>query len=145
MTDDTSKQMSAAEREARANIPASALRDMTAIDYNPMADRAAFNIATSGPTSAIPKDYGQPAPVAPVNTSGNVRPLGPMPGIDLVDRICIAADQRERAQAAQATDFTQMMAVMTKQMEMHSQMLTALVALVARMDDKAKPKPEGKK
>jgi hypothetical protein len=131
------KEMSAAERGARANIPASALRDMTAIKYgDPMQDRAAFNIATSGPTSAIPKDHRQSSPAAPVSTSGNIRPLGPPPGSELIDKICIAADQRERQQAAQPDMMAQMMAVMLKQSEMQSQMLAALVALLARMEGK---------
>ena len=135
MTDAPKKEMSAAERGARANIPASALRDMTAINYNPMADREAYNIAASGPTSAIPKDHRQSAPAAPVSTSGNVRPLSPPPGIALIDRLVAQTEAQERAKAQQP-DFTQMMMVMTKQMEMQSQMLTALVALVARMEDK---------
>jgi hypothetical protein len=143
MPDAPKKEMSAAERGARANIPASALRDMTAINYDPMADRAAYNIATSGPTSAIPKDHRQSAPVAPVNTSGNVRPLGPQPGIDLIDRMCINADQRERAQGQQPN---LMQAVMTM-MQMQTQTLAALAALVSRMEDqkpKKAPAPEDK-
>jgi hypothetical protein len=134
MTDAPKKEMSAAERGARANIPASALRDMTAINYNPMADREAYNIAASGPTSAIPKDHRQSAPVAPVSTSGNVRPLGPMPGVDWVDKICIAADQRERAQAQQP-DFTAMLMTMQNTQNL---MMQALAALMLRMNDKKK-------
>jgi hypothetical protein len=66
------------------------------------------------------------------------RPLRPPPGIDLIDAICISADQRERQQAAAPERMEQMMAVMTKQMEMQSQILASLAAVVARMDDKKK-------
>ena len=125
------------------NPPPDWALDMAQLRYDPMEDRAAFNIATSGPTSAIPKDHRQSSPAAPVSTSGNIRPLGPPPGSELIDKICIAADQRERQQAAQPDMMAQMMAVMLKQSEMQSQMLTALVALVARMEDK--PKPEAPK
>jgi hypothetical protein len=61
-------------------------------------------------------------------------PLQPPPGIALVDAICISADQRERQQAQAPDMMQQMMAVMTKQMEMQSQILAALAAVVARMD-----------
>jgi hypothetical protein len=111
--------------------------DWGRVRFDPNEARAAF-AATSSPSSAIPKNHGQSAPAAPVNTSGNVTPLGPVPGINLVDQICLAADQRERQQAAQATDFTQMMAVMIKQMETQSQILAALAALV--LQPKRKPK-----
>jgi hypothetical protein len=117
------------------NPPPDWALDMAQLRYDPMEDRAAFNIATSGPTSAIPKDHRQSAPAAPVSTSGNVRPLSPPPGIALIDRLVAQTEAQERAKAQQP-DFTQMMMVMTKQMEMQSQMLTALVALVARMEDK---------
>jgi hypothetical protein len=68
-------------------------------------------------------------------------PIQPPPGIALIDKICIAADQRERQQAqqAQAPDMTQMMAVMMKMMEMQSLTLRALTALVMG-DDENKPK-----
>jgi hypothetical protein len=53
------------------------------------------------------------------------RPLQPPPGIDLVDRICIAADQRERAQAQQP-DLMQFMIKMTEQQ-------TKILALLAQI------------
>ena len=65
-------------------------------------------------------------------------PLRPPPGIDLIDAICISADLRERQQAQAPDMMQQMMAVMTKQMEMQSQILASLAAVVARMDDKKK-------
>jgi hypothetical protein len=66
------------------------------------------------------------------------RPLRPPDGIHLIDKICIAADQRERQQAAAPDMMQRMMAVMLKQSEMHSQMLAALAAVVARMEDQKK-------
>jgi hypothetical protein len=48
------KQMSAAEAMARRDIHGSTLNDMAKIEFDPMADRAAYNIAAGGPTSAIP-------------------------------------------------------------------------------------------
>ena len=63
-------------------------------------------------------------------------PLRPPPGIDLIDAICISADQRERAQA-QAPDTTQqMLRAMTMMMQMQAQMMQALTALVMRGDEK---------
>jgi hypothetical protein len=119
----------------KASPPPDWALEMAKLRYDPMQDRAAYNIATSGPTNAIPRD--------PAKTSASVRggqqaaiPIQPPPGVELIDKICIAADQRERAQAAQGTDFTQLMTVMTKQMEMQSQMLTALAAVVLRMEGK---------
>ena len=136
MTD--KKEMSAAEREARANIPASALRDMTAINYNAMDDLRAYSFATGGPCGAIPRNPAvETAAPPPQNTSGwqAERPLQPQPGIDLIDRMCINADQRERAQA-QRPDFMQAAMMM---MQMQTQTLAALAALVSRMEDQ-KPK-----
>jgi hypothetical protein len=66
----------------------------------------------------------------------NEHPLQPPPGIALVDAICISADQRERQQAAAPDMMAQMMAVVIKQVEMQAQILTALAALVARMESK---------
>ena len=140
MTD--KKEMSAAEREARANIPASALRDMTAINYNAMDDLRAYSFATGGPCGAIPRNPAvETAAPPPQNTSGwqAERPLQPQPGIDLIDRMCINADQRERQQAAAPDTMTQMMACCTTMMQMQTQTLAALAALVSRMEDQ-KPK-----
>jgi hypothetical protein len=71
------------------------------------------------------------------------RSLQPPPGIGLIDAMCIAADARERAQAQQPADLAQMMAVMTKMMEMQSQTLQAVAAAILR-EDKAKPKRRSK-
>jgi hypothetical protein len=86
----------------------------------------------------------------PVSTSGNTRPLQPPPGINLIDAICVAADQRERQQAAQPDMMAQMAQAMMTMQQMQTQMLQALTALVLRMEDKPKPKqaapkaPKGK-
>jgi hypothetical protein len=114
--------------------------DWGRIPYDPNTERAAFNLTSSGPSSAIPKDYSQPSP--PPRSSGAVgSPIAPPPGIDWVDKICIAADQREREQAA-APDA--MMAQMAQALAMmqttQTQMVTALAALVQRMEDKPKRK-----
>ena len=114
---------------------------MAQLNYNPMEDRAAFNIATSGPTSAIPKNYGQPASAAPVSTSGNIRPLQPPPGTDWVDKICIAADQRERAQAQQP-DAMQLM--LQSSMQMQQLMAKLIDVLVDRLNAAEAPEPKVK-
>jgi hypothetical protein len=140
MTD--KKEISAAEREARANIPASALRDMTAINYNPMADLKAYGFATGGPCGAIPRNPAvETAAPPPQNTNGwqAEHPLQPQPGIDLIDRMCINADQRERQQAAAPDTMMQMMTACATMMQMQTQTLAALAALVSRMEDQ-KPK-----
>jgi hypothetical protein len=71
-------------------------------------------------------------------------PLRPPPGIDLIDKICISADQRERRQAQAPDVMQQMMTVMTKQTQMQSQILQALVALVARMEGQKQPEAKKK-
>jgi hypothetical protein len=142
------KEMSAAEREARAHIPGSALADMIKVDYDPRADLKAYGFATGGPCGAIPRDPGvETAAPPPQNTSGwqAERPLQPQPGIDLIDRMCINADQRERQQAAAPDTMTQMMAACTTMMQMQSQTIQALTALVLGEDDKPKAKPKGAK
>jgi hypothetical protein len=98
--------------------------DWGRIPYDPNQDRAAFNMTTSGPSPMSPRSDWQAE-----------RGLGPQPGINLIDRMCINADQRERAQAQQP-DLTQ--AVLTM-MQMQSQTLAVLTALLSRMEDQ-KPK-----
>jgi len=68
------------------------------------------------------------------------RPLQPPPGVDWIDKICVAADRRERAQA-QRPDFMET-AMMVLQIQ--SQQIAALAALVLK-DDKAKPQPKQRK
>ena len=65
------------------------------------------------------------------------RELGPQPGINLIDRMCSNADQRERAQA-QAPDA---MAQMMLMMQMQSQQIDMLTKIVTKMLDAHK---EGK-
>ena len=57
--------------------------------------------------------------------------MNPPPGVDWVDKICLAADARERQQAQQPD----LMQAVTMMMQMQTQTLTALAALVLRMDD----------
>jgi hypothetical protein len=66
------------------------------------------------------------------------RPLQPPPGVDLIDRICLAADQRERRQAQAPDRMEQMMAALAQMMEMQTRTLQALATVVMR--GKAKPK-----
>jgi hypothetical protein len=68
------------------------------------------------------------------------RPLQPPPGVDWIDKICVAADQRERQQARRP-DF---METAMQMLIVQSQQIAALAALVMRKDKpkaKAKPKP----
>jgi hypothetical protein len=142
------KEMSAAEREARAHIPASALADMIKVDYDARADLKAYGFATGGPCSAIPRNPAvETAAPPPQNTSGwqAERPLQPQPGIDLIDRMVENATARERAQAQRPDMMTQMMAACTTMMQMQSQTIQALAALVLLEDDKPKAKPKGAK
>jgi hypothetical protein len=106
--------------------------DWGRIPYDPNAERAAFN-ATSRPRDMSPQDFSrQTSP--PANTSGwqSERGLGPQPGIDLIDRMCIAADQRERAQAQQP-DFAAMLMTMQQTQNL---MMQALAALMLRLEAK---------
>jgi hypothetical protein len=66
----------------------------------------------------------------------------PPPGVDLIDRMCIAADQRERQQAMRP-DSERMMEIMVRMMAMQSQTLQA-VAAATLCDDKGKPEPKPK-
>jgi hypothetical protein len=137
------KQMSAAERGARANIPASALRDMTAINYNAMADLKAYGFATGGPCGAIPRNPAvETAAPPPQTTSGwqAERPLQPQPGIDLIDRMVENATARERAQAQQP-DMWQVAAIMMQSMVQQNQIL---LQIVSKLQDQADEKAEAK-
>ena len=113
--------------------------DWGRVPYNPMQDRAAFVFSSGGPCSAIPRDPGKVTQAEPAtNSSGWQRPveLGPQPGIDLIDRMCINADQRERAQAMRP-DFMETAMMM---LQIQSQQIAALAALVLRLEDQEKPK-----
>jgi hypothetical protein len=67
------------------------------------------------------------------------RPLRPPAGIDLVDKIALAFDERERMQAAAPDVMRAMMQMLTTQ----SQQIAALAALVMR-EDKTKPRRKTK-
>ena len=117
--------------------------DMARIPFDPNAERAAANFSTGGPTGMIPRNPTvEPAPPPQASTSGwqNERPLGAQPGVDLIDRMCINADQRERQQAMRP-DFTEAAMMM---LQLQSQQIAALAALVMREGKpkaKAKPRP----
>ena len=68
------------------------------------------------------------------------RPLQPPPGVDLIDKIAVAFDQRERQQA-QRPDF---MEAAMQMLTMQSQQIAALAALVLRDEKGPKPKPKRK-
>ena len=112
--------------------------DMARVPFDPNAERAAANFSTGGPTGMIPRTTTAPASAPPANTSGwqNERPLGTQPGIDLIDRMCIAADRRERQQAMRP-DSDRMMETMMQMMQLQSQTLQAVAAAILRND---KPK-----
>jgi hypothetical protein len=141
MTD--KKQMSAAEAMARTDIPASALRAMEQIPYDARADLKAYGFASGGPTSAIPADHNSQAtpPNPPGSGTGwqSQRELGPQPGIDLIDRMCINADQRERAQAQQP-DYQRMIEAMMKTQTMILELLARFIVKDAQAKE-----PENKK
>jgi hypothetical protein len=63
--------------------------------------------------------------------------MKPPPGVDLVDKIAVAFDQRERRQA-QRPDFMESAMMM---LQIQSQQIAALAALVLK-DGKAKAKPK---
>jgi len=70
------------------------------------------------------------------------RPLGPPPGINLIDAICISADRRERAQAQAPDMMAQMAQAMAMMQTTQTQILQVLAALVSRMEDqKSKAEP----
>ena len=66
--------------------------------------------------------------------------MHPTPGIDLIDRMVTAADQRERQQAMQPDSMQTMMNMLT----MQSQQIAALAALILRSEDKPKRKRKSK-
>jgi hypothetical protein len=116
-------------------------QDMARIPCDPMQDRAAFNFSTGGPCSSLPRNPTVEASPPARETSGwqAERPLGPQPGIDLIGRMVANADQQERQQA-QRPDLMQAAMLM---MQLQSQQIAALAALVMRNDKpKRKSKPK---
>jgi hypothetical protein len=118
--------------------------DMAKVPFDPNAERAAANFSTGGPRGMIPRaTTATPSAPPQGNRSGwqAERPLQPQPGIDLIDRMVTAADQRERQQA-QRPDIMQAAMMM---LQIQSQQIAALAALVLKEDKakaKAKPKPK---
>jgi hypothetical protein len=105
--------------------------DWGRIPFNPNEERAAFN-ATSAPRSETPNhQVSPPNPPGSGNGWQAERGLGPQPGIDLIDRMCINADARERAQAQQP-DFTAMLMTMQQTQNL---MMQALAALMLRLEE----------
>jgi hypothetical protein len=96
-----------------------------------------------GALADVSLDTTAPAPAPPSSGWQNERPLGTQPGIDLIDRMCINADRRERQQTQQPADSERMMEIMVTMMQMQSQTLHAVAAAILR-DDKGKPKLKSK-
>jgi hypothetical protein len=111
--------------------------DWGRVPFDPNAERAAFNATTNGPAPMTPRPTAPAAP--PANTSGwqPERGLGPQPGIDLIDRMCVAADRRERQQAQQP-DLTQMAQALMMMQTTQTQMMQVLAALALRLETKKK-------
>jgi len=147
MSDKPKRQLSASERDALANIPASALADMGQVHYDARADLGAYSMAAGGPQPMSPRSRpSDQVSTPPPNTTGwqAERPLGPQPGINVIDAMCISADQRERAQA-QAPD---MMMQMAQALMMMQQMQTSTLAILAQIvanQESAPAKPGAKK
>jgi len=104
---------------------------MVQINFDPLTEARAHNFAVTGPSPAIPRtrpadqvSETRPAP----NASGwqAERPLQPQPGIDLIDRMCVTADQRERQQAQAPDTMTQMVAACTAMLQMQTQTIALL-------------------
>ena len=106
------KEMTAAELGARANIHGSTLRDMAAIDFNPMSERAAYNFSVGGPTGMLPQSEppanrpaAQPAQAAATVPSEPDIERHPLTHVDAVDRLVAQTEAHERQQQAQPVDF----------------------------------------
>jgi hypothetical protein len=122
-----------AERMARANIPASALRDMERVgSYNVMEDIAAARFTTGGPAPAIPEDRSKQIQRAnPPGDGSGWRADGPFghnnqhptPGVAQSDRIADAFAAQDRAELQQklapqtSSTLEQQLLVITKQLE----------------------------
>jgi hypothetical protein len=118
-----------AERQARAHIPASTLREMEqAAPYDARADLRAYGFAHS-PCSPIPQDKADP--IRPSTNIGECsaerllvnpnNPQHPTPGVDLLDRQ-MAAEANREAKALASPSATEKMlevaqAVMKQQAE----------------------------
>jgi hypothetical protein len=90
--------MNSAERSARANIGASALRDMVAaVDDKTMRDILRDNRAPQGPCSAVPSSAAPPpSPSRPANVEP--QPLSLPPGVPLIDAQLQFLDAKEKAE-----------------------------------------------
>ena len=136
------------EAKRPANPPPDWVEDWVKVKGPDSHDAAAYRSNIWGPSSMTPKDFGQPvsAPNPPSSGSGwqVQRELGPQPGIDLIDRMVENATARERAQAQQPADLERMMTVMAGMLQMQSQTLQALAAVILR-DDQSRPKPKPKR
>jgi hypothetical protein len=96
------------EHSARANIPASALRDMTSVGYDARADLGAYRFSHS-PCGAIPTDHSAQQvsrTSAPGDGTGwqHEIPISNPPGTAQCDKLMDAADARDRAAAAAQTE-----------------------------------------
>ena len=75
--------------------------EMATVSYNPMAERAAFNATTSGPSSAGAIPSAQQ--VSNVRGTGWATPfpIRPPDGVNHADRLMDEQDRRDRAELAQ--------------------------------------------
>jgi hypothetical protein len=131
------KEMSAAELGARANIHGSTLRDMAAVDFNPMQERAAYNFSTGGPSGMLPQSEppanrpaAQPAQVAATVLTEPDIERHPLAHVDQVDRLVMQTEMQERRQSAFGAGITpevQQMMLMLAQQQQQIAKLTELL------------------
>jgi hypothetical protein len=140
------KPMTAAELGARANIHRSTLRDMAAIDFNPMAEARAYSFSTGGPSGMLPqseppanRNAAQPAQVAATVPSEPDIERHPVAHVDAVDRLVAQTEVQERRQSAGITPEMQQMMMMLAQQQQQIAKLTELLH-----DQEASAKKKGK-
>jgi hypothetical protein len=135
MTDKVKKEMTAAERGARANIDPRTLRDMVqAAPYHAMADLRAYGFAHS-PCGMIPREPTvEPAPARPpasgftefVNPQA---PAHPTPGVALLDRQLEAEAAREQTQAQTTSPSEKLLEVAQAVLQQQGEILKLVTAV----------------
>jgi hypothetical protein len=124
------KEMSTAERGARANIDPATLRDMVQIaPYDARSDLAAFRFSHS-PCGIIPRESTieaapapRPAASAFVPFVNPDNPKHPVSGVDLLDRQMAAEADREAKAAAAPSTTEKMLEVMQGVLQQQSEIL----------------------